>query len=300
MRVRLGADGKLEKRPDSPPASEGAVKVFSAGGGQVTPDGWAVNTSQPAYQPSGIPPSPSGPREFADPAGAGSQGLPVPPQTAPTIGDRLSDRGVSWAWFAGGYKQALADGEQAPDVKRKIIYTRSETSPNFQPHHQPLNYYARFAPGTAERAKHLRDGDDFLAAIAAGTLPQVSFYKPAGKDTQHPSYTDIMTGDMHIAGLLDKLRASPQWKDMLVIVTYDENGGYWDHVPPPTGPGWGDRFGPGSRIPTLLIGPSVKKHFIDSTPYDTTSILKFITERYALQPLPGVRERMGDFSAALE
>jgi phospholipase C len=86
----------------------------------------------------------------------------------------------------------------------------------------------------------------------------------------------------------------------LVIVTYDENGGYWDHVPPPSGPGWGDRFGPGSRIPTLLIGPHVKKHFIDSTPYDTTSILKFITERYGLQPLPGVRERMGDFSAALE
>jgi acid phosphatase len=300
MRVRLDANGKLEKRPDSPPASEGAVKVYSAGGGQVTPDGWAVNTSQPAYQPSGIPPAASGPREFADPAGAGSQGLPVPPQTAPTIGDRLNERGVSWAWYAGGYKQALADGEQPPDVKRKIIYTRSDTSPNFQPHHQPFNYYAHFAPGTAERAKHLLDGDDFMAAIAAGTLPQVSFYKPAGKDTQHPSYTDIMTGDMHIAGLLEKLRASPQWKDMLVIVTYDENGGYWDHVPPPTGPGWGDRFGPGSRIPTLLIGPHVKKHFIDSTPYDTTSILKFITERYGLQPLPGVRERMGDFSAALE
>ena len=87
-------------------------------------------------------------------------------------------------------------------------------------------------------------------------MPAVSFYKPAGRDTQHPSYTDIMTGDVHIAGLLEKLRASSQWKDMLVIVTYDENGGYWDHVPPPAGPGWGDRFGPGTRIPTLLIQPS--------------------------------------------
>jgi len=71
----------------------------------------------------------------------------------------------------------------------------------------------------------------------------VSFYKPAGRDTQQPSYTDIMSGDLHIAGVLDRLRASPQWKDMLVIVTYDENGGYWDHVPPPTGPGWGERWG---------------------------------------------------------
>ena len=118
-------------------------------------------------------------------------------------------------------------------------------------------------------------------------------------DTQHPSYTDIMTGDRHIADLLAKLKASPQWGNMLVIVTYDENGGYWDHVPPPSGLGWGDRFGPGSRIPTLLIGPTVKKGFIDSTPYDTTSILKFITERFGLEPLPGVREKMGDFVNAL-
>jgi phospholipase C len=69
--------------------------------------------------------------------------VPVPPQTAPNIGDRLSDRGVSWAWYAGSYRQALADGQQPPDVKRKIIYTAAGNSPNFQPHHQPFNYYAR-------------------------------------------------------------------------------------------------------------------------------------------------------------
>ena len=300
MRVRLDANGKLEKRPDSPPASEGAVKVYSASGGQVTPDGWSVNTSQPPYQPSGIPPAANGSRELVDPAGNAQGGLPVPPQTATTIGDLLSQRGVSWAWYAGAYRQALADGQQAPEVKRKIIYTRDNNSPNFQPHHQPFNYYAHFAPGTPERAKHLLDGEDFVAAIEAGTLPAVSFYKPAGRDTQHPSYTDIVTGDIHIDGLLQKLRASPQWKDMLVIVTYDENGGYWDHVPPPTGPGWGDRFGPGSRIPALLIGPHVRKGFVDSTAYDTTSILKFIIKRFDLEPLPGVREKVGDFSAALQ
>jgi acid phosphatase len=299
MRARLDVNGKLVKRPDSPPASEGAVRVYSRYS-EVTPDGWAVNTTEPPYQPSGIPPAPGGSLELANPAGDRYLAAPLPPQTAPTIGDRLSERGITWAWYAGSYRQAVADGRRPPGAKRAVIYNDEPGSPNFIAHHQPFNYFAHFAPGTAERAKHLRDGDDFMAAIAAGTLPQVTFYKPAGQDTQHPSYTDIMTGDMHIAGLLEKLRASPQWKDMLVIVTYDENGGYWDHVPPPTGPGWGDRFGPGTRIPTLLIGPHVKKHFIDSTPYDTTSILKFITERYGLQPLPGVRERMGDFSAALE
>jgi phospholipase C len=226
-------------------------------------------------------------------------GAPLPPQTARTIGDTLSAKGLPWAWYAGGYKQALADGQQAAGVKRRIIYVRENNSPAFQPHHQPFNYFARFAPGTADRAEHLKDGEEFMADIDAGKLPPVAFYKPAGRDTQHPSYTDIMTGDAHIAGVLERLRASPQWKDMLVIVTYDENGGYWDHVPPPTGPGWGDRWGPGSRIPTLLIGPMVKKGYVDSTGYDTTSILKLITERFGLEPLPGVRARVGDFSAAL-
>ena len=109
-----------------------------------------------------------------------------------------------------------------------------------------------------------------------------------------------MSGDEHIADVLAKLRASPQWTDMLVIVTYDENGGYWDHVPPPTGRGWGDRWGPGTRIPAIIVGPYVKRGFVDHTAYDTTSILKFITERFGLEPLPGVREKTGDLSGALQ
>jgi glycine cleavage system regulatory protein len=124
----------------------------------------------------------------------------------------------------------------------------------------------------------------------AGTLPAVTLYKPSGRYTQHPSYTDLESGDIHMAELLEKLRASPQWNDMLVILTYDENGGYWDHVPPPTGTGWGDRWGPGTRIPSLIIGPHVKRGYIDSTSYDTTSTLKFITRRFNLEPLPGVRK----------
>ena len=304
MRVQLDAAGKLAKRPGSPSASVAAVQVVSNSlGRSVTPDGWSVNTTQPPYQPSGIPPAADGLRTHANPRGFRTAffdaGEPTPPQTATTIGDTLSAKGVSWAWYAGGWNAALSDGMQAPDAKRTIIYEHAKGSPNFQPHHQPFNYFARYAPGTPERALHLRDGDDFVADIVAGKLPAVSFYKPAGHDSQHPSYTDIVSGDAHMAGLLEKLRAGPQWKNLLVVVTYDENGGYWDHVAPPQGSGWGDRWGPGSRIPALLIGPHVKRGFIDSTPYDTTSILKFISKRFDLPPLPGVRAKMGDLTPAL-
>ncbi len=301
MRPTLDAQGRLAISAQSPSASEGAVRpTYAPEGGQVTPDGWAVNTSQPPFQPSGIPPAVGGDPRLVDPAGTRQRGKAVPPQTVKTVGDTLSAKGVSWAWYAGSFDAALADGMQDPSVKRRIIYVRDPGTPMFQPHHQPFNYFANYAPGTAARKEHLRDGSDFIDAIDKGTLPAVSFYKPTGRETQHPSYTDIMTGDRHISEILAKLEKSPQWKNMLVIVTYDENGGYWDHVAPPAGPGWGDRWGSGSRIPTILIGPTVRRGFIDSTPYDTTSILKFITARFGLEPLPGVRANAGDLTGALQ
>jgi acid phosphatase len=294
VRPQLDDEGNLKKKPSSPASVlQGPVEVYD---GRVTPDGYIVNTSQPPYQPSGVPPAPGGNPDLADPAKN-----PVPPQTAQTIGDTLSAKGVSWAWYAGGWNAALADGRQDAKATRNVIYnSKNPASPIFQPHHQPFNYYARFAPGTGDRAEHLKDGEQFLADIDSGRLPQVVFYKPAGRDNEHPSYTDIMSGDEHIAAILEKLRKSPQWARMAVIVTYDENGGFWDHVPPPSGEGWGDRWGPATRIPTLVVSPFARKHYVDKTPYDTTSILKLITRRFGLEPLPGVRANAGDLTHAFQ
>ena len=292
QRVKVDEHGRIGRRPESNASVlQGPVAVYD---GQYTPDGYSVNTTQPPYQPSGIPPGSALKLELADPTK-----FPLPPQTAKTIGDTLSAKGVDWVWYAGGYDAALKDGMRLNTEKRTVIYARERDSEKFQPHHQPFNYYARFAPGTADRARHLKDLRDFEEAIDKGTLPPVSFYKPSGRLNQHPSYTDIMSGDVHIAGMLEKLEKSPQWKNMLVIVTYDENGGYWDHVPPPRGEGWGDRWGPGTRIPTIIVSPFAKKGYVDHTAYDTTSILKLITRRFGLEPLPGVRRNVGDLTNAL-
>jgi phospholipase C len=105
-----------------------------------------------------------------------------------------------------------------------------------------------------------------------------------------------MSGDAHIAELLEHLRRSPQWSSTAIIVTYDENGGFWDHMPPPKG----DRWGPGTRIPTIIISPFAKRGYVDHTSYDTTSILKLITRRFDLEPLPGARSGAGDLTAAFD
>ncbi len=291
LRARLDENGNLVKRETSPASVlQGPVQAFD---GRISPDGYTVNTSQPSYQPSGIPPAASGNLDLAD-----EKLQPVPPSRDRTVGDTLSAKGVSWAWYAGGWNAALADGRREPAEKRAVIYSREKGNLMFQPHHQPLNYYARFAPGTAERAQHLKDYEDLVRDIGKGTLPQVAFYKPAGRYTQHPSYTDLASGDEHIDDVLKKLKSSPQWPRMAVIVTYDENGGYWDHAPPPSGPGWSDRWGPGTRVPALIVSPLARRGYVDKTIYDTTSVIKLITRRFGLEPLPGVRANVGDLSNA--
>src|SRR5262249_37015384 len=150
------------------------------------------------------------------PPGAAPETL-LPNQTMPTIGDRLSDKGLDWAWYAGGWNDALAglDGGGL-----------------FQYHHHPFVYFANYADGTAAKAAHLKDEMDVVTAAAAGPLPAVSFVKPVGIDNEHPNYTDVLTGEEHVLGLIDAVRKGPNWKDAAIIVTYDENGGFWDHVPP--------------------------------------------------------------------
>jgi acid phosphatase len=278
-----------ENSPKS--AMDGIPKFIEDG--DISPDFYAVNTMQPPYQPSKNKPAQGGDPAYADP----NASTTLPPQKGKTIGDLLSAKGVSWAWYAGAWQAALEGQNKSP-------------VPNFQFHHQPFNYFANFAPGTTARVQHLKDGGmngvEFIKAIDAGLLPHVTFYKPQGNLNEHGGYADVLSGDGHIVDVIAHLEKSPQWAHMLAVVTYDENGGIWDHVAPPKA----DRWGPGSRIPTLIVSPFAKEGYIDHTEYDTTSILRFITRRYDLPVLPGIAARdaalkangeppMGDLTNAL-
>lgn len=279
MRAVLNEHGNLKLANDSPKSAlDGPPKWVRDG--DVSPDGYVVNTVQPSYQPSGIPPAKDGDPLFADPAEN-----PLPPQSAPTLGDRLSAQGVDWAWYAQGWNVALA--------YRGAIYD-TLGAVNFQPHHQPYNYFANYAPGTAARDRHLKDMEDFWNAAATGTLPAVVFIKPDGNDNQHPGESTMAAGDLMIGTVVDTLRKSSQWEKMAIIISHDENGGFWDPAPPPAG----DRWGPGSRVPTVIVSPFAKKGFVDHTIYDTTSILAFISKRFDLKLLPGIRTQFGDLRNA--
>jgi acid phosphatase len=291
----------------NPPAGRGPTPPGTTCGD------YAVNTIQPWYQPF-------------TPGTADARRLP--PQTAPTIGDRLSAKGIDWAWYSGGWSNANGDvgapgwtngsGPAPPTATNPKpcpdpAALASATWPNcadklFQFHHQPLNYFKSFATGTAMRKDHLRDEAEFEAAAAASKrhcqLKPVSIIKPIGAENEHPGYASEHSGSSHLVDLLTSIQNSRCAKDTMVIVTYDEFGGQWDHVSPPgmgsRGPH--DEWGPSTRIPALVLSPRLRGDFVvDHTSHDTTSILATIEHRFGLRPLTSrdaaVRDLFSVFSA---
>ena len=231
--------------------------------GILTPDGYAVNTIQPYYPPYDQKSSDASKR--------------LRPLTYDTIGDRLSEKHISWAWYSGGY-------DDAQRGKGEDIF--------YQYHHNPFLYFERYRPNSQGR-KHLKDEKDFFYALHVSKLPQIVFFKPSAFDNEHPGYGTIQAADKKIEEIVETIRSKPKiWNSCVIIITYDENGGLWDHVAPPKV----DRWGPGTRIPAVIISPFAKKGFIDHTLYDTTSILSFIEWRYGLKPV-GVRKSNNILSA---
>ena len=147
----------------------------------------------------------------------------------------------------------------------------------------------------------MKDEQAFIQAAQTSTercnLDQVSFVKPIGLENEHPGYTNESRGSDHLVDLLKAIQGGACRKDTMVVVTYDEFGGQWDHVAPPgqggaTGPH--DQWGPGTRIPALVVSPFLRGSFVlDRTQHDTTSILATIEHRFGLAPL-GTRDAAVD------
>ena len=138
----------------------------------------------------------------------------------------------------------------------------------------------------------------FLADAAAGTLPNVAYIDPRFEDEgsgtsqdDHP-HADIRNGEVFLNQIYDALRKSPNWSKTVLIINYDEWGGFFDHVPPPLAPiplasaVAGDTDGRlGFRVPCVVISPYARRNFIAHGQYDHTSILKMIEWRFDLPPL---------------
>ena len=180
----------------------------------------------------------------------------------------------------------------------------------------PLTYASLFFKYVNDRAAaHVFPISQYYADAAAGTLPNVSFVDPVVADVgrtsndEHPPW-DVQVGQQFVAGVVNALMASPSWGSSAMFFTYDEGGGFYDHVPPPVAPepdaiapmlqpgdapGGFDRYG--MRVPVAVVSPYAKPHYVSHVVDDHTSILRFIEYRFGL---PSLTNRDANADAMLD
>lgn len=218
----------------------------SAHGGSVT---------NHMYWATGTPGNPDG--DFIPPGGFGN---------LPTIFDRLEAKGVSWKFYVQNYDPRITfRSKELGDRGSQVVWV-------------PLLNYARYVDDP-ELFKHIVPIEQFYEDTRRGTLPAVSYIVPSGS-SEHPPGS-IKAGETFVRTMLNSLMRSKLWSSSAFMWTYDDWGGWYDHVRPPQV----DRFGYGFRAPALLVSPWAKKGHIESTTLDFTSILKFIETNWGVKPL---------------
>ena len=185
----------------------------------------------------------------------------------PTIFDRLQEKGVSWKYYVNNYD---------PRLNYRTLKDLNYLPPQVQ--WLPLLSFDRFIDNP-DLSSRIVDLSEYFADLQKGTLPAVSYVLLLGA-TEHP-LSDPNLGQKQVRIMIQALMQSDAWQDSAFLITYDDWGGWYDHVAPPQV----DKYGYGFRVPALLISPYARKGYIDSTQLDHTSSLKFIEDNWGLQPL---------------
>ncbi len=184
----------------------------------------------------------------------------------PTIFDRLQERGISWRFYVESYD---------PGVNYRHPGAGAHSN---QPLTVPLLDFDRFLDDP-RLSGHIVDLDRYYDDLRNGTLPAVSYIVTSGSSERPPG--SIAAGQQLIRSLVHSLMASDAWRSSMFLWTYDDWGGWYDHVPPPHV----DRSGFGFRVPALLVSPYARRGYVDHTHLDFTSLLKFIETNWGLRPL---------------
>jgi phospholipase C len=240
---------------------------------------YMLDNTNPGFLPNGTP--------VPSPATQGS----IPPSPVRTIGDSLSAKNISWAYFGGNYNNAVALANYAaanPSVLNSSapLTTAAEDDPahamgaTYCQICNPFQYATSIM--TNNPSTHLKDTVDMIADIQNNTLPAVSIGKPDGVLDGHPSSSKIDLFEAYVQNILDALEANPALKaSTVVFITWDEAGGYYDsgYVQPI------DFFGDGPRIPLLILSPYSTGGQVNHSYTDHVSLLKFIERNWGLDPV---------------
>ncbi len=192
-------------------------------------------------------------------------------EKAPTVFDQLQEAGISWKYYVGNLERV------SEEKVLRGAYLETEEERPAQIYWVPVLVMPRFWTDPEMRSR-LASQEQFFIDAARGELPSVSFVLPS--PTDHP-LTPPVVSQPRLLSLVNAVAKSPQWERSALFITWDEWGGFYDHVPPPQI----DELGLGFRVPGLLVSPWARPGYISSVLHDHTSILKFISDRFNLPPL---------------
>jgi phospholipase C len=200
-------------------------------------------------------------------------------------------------------------------AQKTIFQLLDEAGVTWKIYSSQFAYSAFFQYVRSNSMGRLQKLDNYYADAAAGTLPQVAFVDPAfggeeGVESDEHPPSNVQVGQKFVADVIDALFQSPNWPSSALFLEYDEHGGYYDHVPPPSAVPPDDiqpmlesgdpdaKFDQlGIRVPFAVISPFARKHFVSHTVYDHTSLLAFIETRFGL---PSLTARDAAATAPLE
>ncbi|WP_347986204.1 alkaline phosphatase family protein [Methylomonas sp. AM2-LC] len=204
----------------------------------------------------------------------GPTSFTLPPQSVPTIADKLTANGISWKYYSADRGDDLT--KYANDVNGVSLLFHSYCGIC-----DPLTGYSSIMTNPSEEAK-LQNYGAFLADVKNNTLPAVSYVRPFEALAGHPADSNADLYELFLQDLIKQVQSNPTlWAETAIIITTDEGGGYYDsgYVQAV------DFFGDGTRIPLLVVSPYAKKGHVDHTYTDHASILKFIEKNWHLSPI---------------
>jgi phospholipase C len=194
--------------------------------------------------------------------------------TGTTIADLLQGAGVPWAFYAEGYDRALLADQRGtcaaaiPGCPLGLpVYPCI-----YDPSDNPFQYFV----SSQDKPESSRDFGRFADDLASGDLPAVSFVKAIGYRSEHPGYgTRLGDGIKFVTDVVAAVEESAYAPATLIVVAYDEGGGYFDHVEPPADNPV-DHKPYGTRTPTLVLGPFAKKNHVSHVVMEHSSLVRFI------------------------
>ncbi|PZS08514.1 MAG: hypothetical protein DLM70_02550 [Chloroflexi bacterium] len=190
----------------------------------------------------------------------------------PSIADTLNAAGVSWKYYAPGYGQPGYQWSTFDAIKN-----------------------VRYGPSWTT---NVVDYSTFPTDAAAGTLPSVSWLVQPGTVSDHAPNSMCAGENWTVQQINAVMSNQALWAHTVIILTWDDFGGFYDHVPPPIGPNGALEFGP--RVPAIIISPFAKRGYVDHTFYNFASILKFVEDTYNLPSLNGLDTTSNDLNNALD